>query len=398
VIIRNFQQKFNQKTITISADFLFKNGDKDHIYLQIDSKYKGFTQSDATAFLAISVLPCMKLREDIDVEGTVSKKFLKSMNYLMRLVESWNIGLFKVNIYAKSQMEDTKSLGKNGLFFSGGVDSFYTYLKVKSRSRNKRVRYLVFVHGFDISLTDNKLYIRVEKNIQRIANYENVNVIKVKTNMREMLDRYVVWDYSHGSAMASIALALRRGLANVYFSGAIEPAMYEYGMHPKLDSLWSSEKMKIVHFGYKTLRINKVKFITNFKIARETLRVCWRNKYGEYNCCRCEKCLRTMIHLYVWGALKDFKTFKNDIDLKLISKLRLGKSYIRYFTTALDELVVKNDNAGLVKALRSCIDKSINVDLKTKMLLRIKKFVNEIDIKYADGKLSHLLTRRGLIN
>lgn len=398
MIIRNLQQNFDKEIIMISADFVFKSKDQYRIYYQVDSKYQNFIQSDATAFLAAAIVPCMKLKEDIIVEGTVSKKFLKSMKTLMSLVESWNIGLSKVAISVKQQMEDAKSLGKNGLFFSGGVDSFYTYLKLNEENKTKRINHFLFVHGFDIPLVDTKLYGYIEKNILSVASQEKVNVIRVKTNVREMLDKYVLWNYSHGAALASVALVIRRGLANVYFSGAVEPAaLYPYGMHPRLDPLWSTEKMKIIHFGHRTLRINKVKFIATSSIARKTLRVCWRNRLGEYNCSRCEKCIRTMVHLYVWGVLKDFKTFRSDIDLNTLSSLHLPKSFIRYFKTALDVLKLDNDDIPLIEALKICIDSNLNISLKTKILLGIRKFINELDIKYTKGKLFYLLSRRGVI-
>ena len=398
MIIRNLQQNLDKEIITISADFLFKNGDQYRIYYQVDSKYQNFIQLDATAFLAAAIVPCMRLKEDIVVEGAVSRKFLKSMKTLMSLLASWNIGLSKVTISVKQQIEDSESLGKNGLFFSGGVDSFYTYLRLNEENRAKRINHFLFVHGFDIPLADNKLYSHIEKSIVAVASQEKVNVIRVKTNVREVLDKYVLWNYSHGAALASVALAIRKGLGNVYLSGAVEPAaLYPYGMHPKLDPLWSTEKMKIIHFGHKTLRINKIKFIADSAIARKTLRVCWRNRLGEYNCSRCEKCLRTMVHLYAWGVLKDFKTFKNDIDLHALSSLRLPKSFVRYFKTALDVLKLDNDNTPLADALRNCINNSLNIGLKTKIIVRTREFVNELDIKYTKGKLFYLLSRKGLV-
>ena len=70
--IRNLRQTLGKEAILISADFVFGSGDKYKIYYQVDLMYKNFIQLDATSFLAVAILPCMKLKEDIIVEENVS--------------------------------------------------------------------------------------------------------------------------------------------------------------------------------------------------------------------------------------------------------------------------------------------------------------------------------------
>ena len=51
-------------------------------------------------------------------------------------------------------------------------------------------------------------------------------------------------------------------------------------------------------------RLEKVERLADSEVARRTLRVCWRNLDGRYNCGRCEKCLRTMVALEALGVLR----------------------------------------------------------------------------------------------
>ena len=129
MIIRNLQQEFAKKTITISADFVFKNKDQYKIYFQIDRKYQSFIKFDATAFLAAAILPCMKIKEDIFIEGSVSKKIINSMAKLMNLLESWNLGLSKINIYPEKITYDLENSVNNGLFFFRRSGFFLQLLK-----------------------------------------------------------------------------------------------------------------------------------------------------------------------------------------------------------------------------------------------------------------------------
>jgi hypothetical protein len=49
--------------------------------------------------------------------------------------------------------------------------------------------------------------------------------------------------------------------------------------------------------------------VASSPLALQTLRVCWRSKELQYNCCWCEKCIRTMLCLYVAGVLDRCSAF-----------------------------------------------------------------------------------------
>jgi hypothetical protein len=59
--------------------------------------------------------------------------------------------------------------------------------------------------------------------------------------------------------------------------------------------------------------------IAQSPLALEHLRVCFANEKGAYNCGRCDKCLRTMINLFVAGALEKSGTFPHHIDPDLVA-------------------------------------------------------------------------------
>ena len=65
-------------------------------------------------------------------------------------------------------------------------------------------------------------------------------------------------------------------------------------------------------------RTGKLVELAGNKTACDHLRVCWENDKELYNCCRCEKCLRTMVILETCGALDGCRAFPMPIDCEFI--------------------------------------------------------------------------------
>lgn len=124
--------------------------------------------------------------------------------------------------------------------------------------------------------------------------------------------------------MASVGLALQGYFAEIVVAGG-KTGRYAHGepwgSSPDLDPLWSTERLTFVHDGCEASRLDKIRLITRFPIVLETLRVCWENPSNEYNCCKCEKCLRTMLGLHIAGVLPECKTFALPIDPGLLREL-----------------------------------------------------------------------------
>jgi len=95
------------------------------------------------------------------------------------------------------------------------------------------------------------------------------------------------------------------------------------GISRLVDHLWSSERLEVVQAGGRHGRVERLRRIVDHPIVRRTLRVCWENHDGAYNCCRCRKCLITMIGLEALGVRGSFPTFPGDLDLDLLAEAEL---------------------------------------------------------------------------
>lgn len=325
------------------------------------------------AAVAGLLLVAMAAGEDLHVDAPLDPAFKGHLDTIQDVYTTWTDGLHRVNV-VDGGAEDGHSGGehsgaesgssaqrKTAAFFSGGVDSFYTLLK-----HREDIDALIFVHGFDLKLTDRDLRSAVSQKLQEVADAYGMQLVEVETTLREfterkrMTPRFANWSLSHGSALASVAHVLSNQFQRIYV-----PATHTYsdvipwGSHPLLDPQWSSGGLQIVYDGAEANRLQKCEAIAQHPVALNTLRVCWKNPGGEYNCGRCEKCVRTMLMLKSLGALEQSKAFP-----MTLTSYRIATTWIR-----------KNRTEKYYKLLLSRLgNDQKQLRQKIKMALAISKF------------------------
>src|SRR5580693_6603013 len=279
------------------------------------------------AFVAALLTPAMKLGERLRIEGVVSGQLMQSLPQLQAIYQEWNAGLSVISVdssgldHSAAHKERARRVG---LFFSLGVDSFYSLLKNnRDHPRDeKTIDDLLFVRGMDIAIDDPKvddLFGMSVLNAKRVADEFQKKLLVASTNLRLFTNRFVSWGKTcHGAALASIALALSEGLREVTIASTYDwEHLFPWGSHPQLDPLWSNGKVVLIHDGCEATRLDKTHLVSQHPIALETLRVCWENPDALYNCGKCKKCLRTMDELQrCWVSLERCGSFSQNRTLK----------------------------------------------------------------------------------
>jgi hypothetical protein len=323
IIIKRIKLTRTGEATVLSAQCKIRKIGWDTVYFSLNDTAQGaYVYDDASPFAAALLLPSMKQGEDLIIQGSISERLYNGMHAVMHEVLRWNIGLKPVEIQADSVVADTHEPHRTASFFSGGVDSFYTYLKHKQDPvRADRVDSLILVNGFDVDRRNTQLWKRALTNIRAIASAENVELVVVRTNIQGLVEPVLVWDYTHGGCLAAVGLFLRGAFRRVYIPSTHSvDEQIPWGSNLALDGHWSTESTTFVHDGSEATRINKViSQIAQSPLALDHLRVCYENERGAYNCGRCDKCLRTMINLYIAGSLEKSKTFPHRIDPELVA-------------------------------------------------------------------------------
>ncbi len=385
MVISNLTCTKNNTTVTLAADLAFRGKKIERAYISVDKKYESFVTHDASPFLAVALLPCMKTKENIYIDAPVSSKLLSNTNLIMSLVSKWNIGLTEINIRTKSTTKDNAKPKYTGTFFTAGVDSFYTYLKHAKGS--KKITHFILVHGFDIPLSNKSFFNKVKSTVEKVATEEKINAIFLETNIGEIVEKRLLWEFSHGGALAAVALFLRNNIKTVLISGAVKnDQLFPYGTHPELDKLWSTEKMSIKSVGGEYDRLGKINaVVSKSPLALKYLRVCAQNLKGKYNCSRCFKCLMTMMYLEGNGVLSQAKTFDKTIDLAAVKKMYYDYKlkYNIQGEMILALLKQKKRNVPLQVAIAYSLEKS----KRPQFMKLLYKAVAAFDQNYNDRRL-----------
>lgn len=301
------------------------------------------------AGVTCALLVAMTSAQECTVDAPLSPRFLSGVRRAQEILSFWRPELATVDVRSTSTRVQPRLGGDRvGMFFSGGLDSFYTLLKHEGEITD-----LIFVHGFDIRLHNHELRRRASEMVRDVAARLGKEVIEIETDLEPLLSSCLKWDYSHGIALACVGHLLQHHFRRIYI-----PATHTYGdllpwgSHPLLDPLWSTETLEFVHDGCEATRIRKAARIAESDVALDSLRVCFRNWDGAYNCGRCEKCVRTKINLQCVGALGRCRTL-GALDLRDVYRIaNFGESTRAFIEENLRALERQRNNPELERALR----------------------------------------------
>ena len=202
--------------------------------------------------------------------------------------------------------------GRVAAFFSGGVDSWSTLLD------HPEVTDLIFVRGLDLLLSLPQhagLIDVVEERVRGVADEMGLDVHVVETNLRDLTDPLARWEVYCGAALAAIALFLAPRFERVLMAKEADYEVeVEMGISRSVNNLWSTEGLEIAEDGGRFSRLERTARIAPHPIVQRSLRVCWENPEGAYNCGRCRKCLMTMVALELEERLGSVETFPSALD------------------------------------------------------------------------------------
>jgi len=310
-----------------------------------------------------TLLPAMAVGAPLELEAPVAQATLDGMREAQAILASWarsggSRGMFafarEIEIMTGSP-PDPQSWATRpaavAAFFSGGVDSFSTVLG------HPEITHLIHVEGFDVGLEQRELAGRVRAELEAASAELGRELIVVRTNLRELSDLHVPWATYFGTALAAVAVSLSGAVGRVLIaSGITYDTLHPLGSHPMLDQLWGRGRVEIVHDGARIPRVEKVRRLAMDPVARRRLRVCWETPEGDYNCGRCEKCLRTLTALEVLGVRRQFLTFPDDFSPDLVAGTGLTDRFqIDFWRDNLELAIREQARPELIEAIEACL-------------------------------------------
>ena len=278
-------------------------------------------------FAAGLLILAMSLGEDLEVRGTVCPRLAYGLEQYQEAVLCMYPNLFHKIELRFERLAPSEAPSDDGIVcqaFSGGVDSFYTlhnHAPEKESGHRMAVTHALLMHGFDLPLADERSFAQMANAYAPLLQGLGVQLIPASTNIREVTGN-LNWEITHGSALAFAALSLGASVrAFLVSSTGSYMESIPWGSDIRLDHWLSTAQTELIYYGSHRTRAEKLLAIADWEPFRQGLHVCWENPDGIRNCCRCGKCLRTMMLLQVAGALEHFPTFPLPYDARIARKL-----------------------------------------------------------------------------
>lgn len=356
------------------------------IWFEFDKKYENYLVTERIDGIVVNLLYyCMEHGHDIVSECPISEKlYFQLTNFLVPSI-SQNLTMYS-DFSINAPLDNTyfNNECRVGTGISCGVDSFYTVCKNhNSIIENYNITHLTF---FNAGASGNfggekarQLYQERLKEVEPCTKDLNLPMLAVDTNINEFLmERHI---FTHTVRALAIPLYLQKLFSVYYYSSGSAVWEFEFQTHPTyyeifiLDCL-STENLKFYSVGTETDRLGKVKYIMDDENAHRYLNVCVAE---EKNCCKCEKCRRTIIQLF---ALNKLDSFSEVFDLKYIYEnideyilFALLNRKISYYHDALKLLEDRNYKISSVVKIKYIPCKFLYV---SKKYIRKNKIIRKI--------------------
>jgi len=304
-------------------------------------------------------------QQELILEGPVDRELLLNAARLMEIWSGWRPD--RRPIAVRAEPADASAAGhpvpdRTGLFFTGGVDSFFTLfhydetVSVDLTATRRPVDDLIYVWGFDIPLTHREACERKQATLGRIADHVGKHLVSFVTNLRETGIRQPWGPVMHGPALGGVGLLFGNRwkttlLSSWFCHGDDEP----WGSTAITDPLLSTSVTRTEAYGAGHDRFEKLAFLARYPLALETLHVCWEER-SEGNCGRCEKCYRTLLALELLGVRDRAITFPaGPLDLGRLAEVWKDKPLFVRMYAQLRGHAARAGRADIVAAIDACL-------------------------------------------
>ena len=304
-------------------------------------------------FLVAILYPAMYYKEDIVIHGAVSKKLFKNIiHYVKNLLLTFSNELTDINIKIEGYANVTKKNSLVGTGFSGGVDSFATFVEnyANEDDTDYKINNLFFFnvgsHGRFSNPYSKERFMNRYESCREFPNILKLPFIPIDSNVHAFHEE---WGHECTDTITLVSgiLSIQSILSKYYVSSGVSYSeMLKYNKlyknfdiaafaDPYLIPLLCSDGLEIIPNGVQYLRSEKIILISDYEYAHKYLNVCVNHIDGytvAKNCSACSKCLRTLMALDSCDKLNDFSQVfdigvykKNAFKYKCLQRLLYNK-------------------------------------------------------------------------
>jgi hypothetical protein len=355
------------RVVRLSSRLVHADGSLDRLWWEVPHEWSEALTPWTDPWVVGLIFPIMQQRAPVHIEGRVSPSLLANLELFMRIWERWAPGRYhSVPLISETAVElpPVQEPDLAITSFSCGVDSCFTAYRHSQGLAGRLTRRLgaaVVQHGFDVWLgrsNSDEVYATMLGKAASMLASLGLPCIPLKTNFQQLrLD----WAHAWGTQQVS-------GL--YLFAGRFDTALiandlpYDWlgitwASHPVTNALMGSRGFKVIDDGGDYTRAEKAGVIAAWPDAMKHLHVCFGEGIPDRyeNCCKCEKCVRTILAFRIVGRPKP-ESFRYDVTDAQVRAMRLRRDTRKNW----ERLAHGADNAGLgstswAKAIRAALRK-----------------------------------------
>ena len=303
-----------------------------HFFLEYTFNISDVPKSVLITPLLLNLLPFSWLTDSMiwvdEIDSVFYENIPRLKDAFRELYPDYN---FRGSLIAARQVHNNVASEREALqLFTGGIDATATLIRIRNLNPM-----LLNTNGWykEDSRETNEVFDADFSAIVHIAEHNEVEAHFVKSNFATFIKANQVdrrfgkevnnsWWFGFQHSLAFLGCAL---VAAYHFrvKTIFIASSYTFGQNvvcasdPRTDTCVKCAGITTVHDGYELSRQDKVKLIVQLQTERHqtySLRVC---SFNTHNCCKCEKCLRTMLALASEGA-KDLSQYGFNMEKSLL--------------------------------------------------------------------------------
>ena len=312
------------------------------IFYEVESPFPLETPERADAALIAALFPALHHGGTLRVAGKVSPLLLRN---LLDLQSFWfrarpdRYRPFRVEVEGVSGAVPTSTSDRAIMPLTGGLDSLLALCQHTDPERplgalTVELGACLFFPGFSPRSSRRAEYPLAIETVRRTAGMRGLPLVVAETNFGEVAR----WgEDAHGALLATGLTLLAPHFRRALIGGSV-PHCFRFfpvwGSMASIDPFFSSDGFEIRDHGGDLTRSLKAAAITRYPEMLDRLVVCFKEPGLAGNCCRCEKCTRTILSFLAAGAEIPRRAFPKELATGDIRRRLRGK--LEYARPTLD--------------------------------------------------------------
>ena len=383
--------------LRIAGEIRFEHGGSQTVWFDIPERFEPYVSDRGEPWLLL-LLPCAVVaRETLKLDLPVDPVLLYNLQGVQRVWQSWYDWAKPIEIEAPVLANPVAGT-ETGLFFSNGVDSYFSLLGAypdMDRTPDAPLSSLLMVWGwFRDKAFDAPGFSLACKQGADAAGHFNKQFIPIVTNFRDLIGCNSDHEFaglSHGAALASVGHLVSNKFQNILIASShCYSQLVPWGSHPLVDPQFSAAQTRIIHDGAASTRVEKMERICAAPEVLGALQVC--AKLATSNCSKCEKCLRTMVTIDLIDKQHLAESFDwSDYSLERVAKLFLDKPSSINFASEIRDAAREQRRLDIVHA----IDRSLRLTKRLGAIIFVVSIVCKVPLlRRHEGKLQRLVIKK----